>query len=137
MRILTTAEKEEFEKTFKFIDHRIGSAYDLGAKTIQEIKFDGVVAQKEILEFVNSFNYLNEIPEINWKASHNQTPLHKISNLFNNSTPERKKVVMDKLINYCFRKKVQPSKLRVIGFKKCEVVKVNREEPILYEYGAA
>ena len=40
MRVLTKLEKQEFEKTFDFINHYIGT-YSFMAKNVHELRFDG------------------------------------------------------------------------------------------------
>lgn len=119
MRILAKWEQQEFEKTFDFINHYIGTAFWYDAKNVHNLRFDGKKANEEILKFIgNNFKDLKEVNQ-----------------LFNNSTKALKQQTMERLIKYCFMNKVQPYRLRMIGFKDFDIFKVN-DTPIIYEFGS-
>ena len=110
MRVLTKAEKREFELTFDFINHYVGSLYFDGAKKIQDIKIDGGRMPDKLTTFIVD-KFKNDIKKVNiW---------------FNNTTEKRKETVLNSLIKYCFENRVQPHELRVIGFKTIQVQKIN------------
>lgn len=118
MRVLAPWEKSEFEKTFKFIDHYIGTSCWLDAKNVHNLRFDGKKANEEILKFIgNNFKDLKEVNQ-----------------LFNDSYPALKQSTMDRLIKYCFMNKVQPYRLRMI-FKEFDVFKMN-DIPMVFEFGS-
>jgi hypothetical protein len=117
MRILAKWDKEEFSKTFDFINHYIGT-YSFMAKNVHELRFDGKKANEEILKFIgNNFKDLKEV-----------------NHLFNDSYPDLKQSTMDRLIKYCFMNKVQPYKLRMI-FKEFDVFK-QIDIPMVFEFGS-
>ena len=123
MRVLTKLEKNEFSKTFDFINYYIGSAVHFGDGksnvSVTDIFFDGKRANEEIIKFISN----------NFKS------LKEVNNLFNNSTAEKYKATMDRLIAYCFRNRVQPHRLRMIDFDKYEIRK-NDAIPVIYEFGS-
>jgi len=129
---LTKAQMEEFNKTYTFLNHWVGSMADK-ADNIDELRFDGMLPNNEIMRFVRSFNHKFEIPELGYKFTY-QSELKRINVLFNNTTKEHKNKVMKMLINYCFQHRVQPHRLRM-RFKIFNIVK--NETPTVYEYGAA
>ena len=110
MRVLTQAERNEFEKTFNFINYYVGSLYHDGAKQIHDIKIDGGRMPEKLTTFiVGKFN--NDIRKVNlW---------------FNNTNAKRKETMMKKLIDYCMTNRIQPHELRVTGFKSIEVQKID------------
>ena len=117
MRVLTKLEQQEFEKTFDFINHYIGT-YSFMAKNVHELRFDGKKANEEILKFIgNNFKDLKEV-----------------NHLFNDSTIALKQQTMERLIKYCFMNKVQPHKLRM-SFKEFDVYKAN-DVPMIFEFGS-
>lgn len=83
MRILTQLEKQEFEKTFDFINHYIGT-YSFMAKNVHELRFDGKKANKEILKFIG--NNFKDLKEVNC--------------LFNESTKALKQQTMERLTKF-------------------------------------
>lgn len=115
MRTLTQAELKEFEKTFDYLNGYIGGFADCKYKktTIYDLKVNGMPLPTEILNFARSLEKLNSLDELNMKFDSSHNSLHKINLLFNDSTNERKNIVMKRLISYCFKAKVQPSKLRI------------------------
>lgn len=117
MRVLTKLEKQEFEKTFDFINHYIGT-YSFMAKNVHELRFDGKKANEEILKFI----------------SNNFKDLKEVNHLFNDSTKALKKETMERLTKYCLLNKVQPHMLRM-SFKEFDVYKAN-EVPMIYEFGS-
>ena len=115
MRVLTKLEKQEFEKTFDFINHYIGT-YSFMAKNVHELRFDGKKANEEILKFIgNNFKDLKEV-----------------NSLFNESRKALKQRTTERLIKYCFMNKVQPHRLRMC-FKEFDVYKQN-DIPMVYEF---
>lgn len=133
MRVLTRTEMNEFEKTYNFLNYYIGFAAHM-AKKVEQIKFDEKMANAEIIRFVNSFKNIYKIDESNLNlSSHNE--LQKINLLFNECTSNHKKIVMDRLINYCFNNRVQPYRLRMIGFKNYTIAK--DVTPVVVEYETA
>lgn len=116
MRTLAKWEKEEFEKTFNFINYYIGTSYWLNANTIHNLRFDGQKANPELLRFID--NNFKDLKEVNLT--------------FNESSPELKQSTMNRLIKYCFLNKVQPHRLRMF-FKEFTIFKPN-EIPIVYEF---
>lgn len=117
MRVLAKWEQEEFEKTFNFINYYIGASYWLDAKNVHNLRFDGKKANDEILKFIS--NKFKDLKEVNL--------------LFNESTPALKQSTMDRLIKYCFLNKIQPHRLRMIGFKDFDIFK-NYDVPMVYEF---
>ena len=117
MRVLTKLEKNEFAKTFYFIDTRIGTAVHFGAESIMDIYFDGKRANEEIIKFISN----------NFKS------LREVNDMFNGSHPGIYNSTMDRLIAYCFRNRVQPHRLRMIGFDSYEIKK-NITVPVVYEF---
>ena len=117
MRVLTKLEKQEFEKTFDFINHYIGT-YSFMAKNVHELRFDGKKANEEILKFIG--NNFKDLKEVNC--------------MFNESTIALKQQTMERLTKYCFMNKVQPHRLRM-SFKEFDVYKAN-DVPMIYEFGS-
>ena len=115
MRILTQAEMKEFEITFDYLNNYIGGFADWKYKktTIYDLKINGMPLPSELLTFARSLEKLNSVDDLNMQFDKSHNSLHKISLLFNDATEERKKIVMQRLISYCFKAKVQPYKLRV------------------------
>lgn len=115
MRILTQAEMKEFEKTFDYLNNYIGGFADWKYKktTIYDLKINGMPLPNELLAFSRSLEKLNRVDELNMKFDSSHNSLAKINLLFNDSTEDRKKIVIQRLISYCFKAKVQPYKLRV------------------------
>lgn len=116
MRVLTQAEMKEFEKTFDYLNNYIGGFADWKYKkiTIYDLKINGMPLPNEILTFARSLEKLNSVDELNIKFNSSLNSLHKINILFNNSKIEdEKNIVLQRLISYCFKAKVQPHKLRV------------------------
>ena len=115
MRVLTQAEMKEFEITFDYLNNYIGGFADWKYKktTIYDLKINGMPLPNEILTFARSLEKLNSVDDLNMKFDSSHNSLHKINLLFNDATEERKKIVMQRLISYCFKAKVQPHKLRV------------------------
>ncbi|MCG3684066.1 hypothetical protein [Aliarcobacter butzleri] len=115
MRVLTQAEMKEFEITFDYLNNYIGGFADWKYKktTIYDLKINGMPLPNELLAFSRSLEKLNKVDELNMKFDSSHNSLAKINLLFNDSTEDRKKIVMQRLINYCFKAKVQPHKLRV------------------------
>lgn len=116
MRTLTQAELKEFEKTFDYLNGHIGGFADWKYKktTIYDLKVNGMPLPTEILNFARSLEKLNSLDELNMKFDSSHNSLHKINLLFNNSKiEEEKNIVLQRLIAYCFKAKVQPYKLRV------------------------
>lgn len=116
MRVLTQAEMKEFEKTFDYLNGYIGGFADWKYKktTIYDLKINGMPLPNEILTFARSLEKLNSVDELNIKFNSSLNSLHKINILFNNSKIEdEKNIVLQRLISYCFKAKVQPHKLRV------------------------
>lgn len=117
MRVLAKWEQEEFNKTFDFVNHYIGT-YSFMAKNVHELRFDGKKANEEILKFIG--NNFKDLKEVNC--------------LLNESTRAVKAKTMERLIKYCFMNKVQPHKLRM-SFKEFDVFKQN-DIPMVYEFGS-
>lgn len=115
MRVLTQAEMKEFEITFDYLNGYIGGFADWKYKktTIYDLKINGMPLPNELLAFSRSLEKLNRVDELNMKFDSSHNSLAKINLLFNDSTEDRKKIVMQRLISYCFKAKVQPHKLRV------------------------
>ena len=115
MRVLTQAEMKEFEITFDYLNNYIGGFADWKYKktTIYDLKINGMPLPNELLAFSRSLERLNALNKLNMQFDKSHNSLHKISLLFNDSTENRKKIVLQILINYCFKAKVQPYKLRV------------------------
>lgn len=115
MRVLTQAEMKEFEITFDYLNNYIGGFADWKYKktTIYDLKINGMPLPNELLAFSRSLEKLNRVDELNMKFDSSHNSLAKINLLFNDSTEDRKKIVMQRLISYCFKAKVQPHKLRV------------------------
>lgn len=134
MRVLTQLEKNEFEKTYAFLECYIGAAAH-SAKKVSQIKFDGKSANAELLKFIGGFNNLHEVSELNLVFPHNYTELQKVNLMFNNINANHKEKVMNRLIAYCFNNRVQPHRLRMYGFKNYMIVK--DEAPVIVEYGKA
>ncbi len=132
MRVLTKAEKKEFNKTYDFLNIWVGSMA-VNADRIDELRFDGVAPGYELMKFIRGFNNIFKVDELGFTFT-NQSELKRINVLFNNSTKEHREIVMNRLIKYCFSNKVQPYKLRV-AFKDFSIVK--NETPTVYEYGRA
>lgn len=121
MRTLTDLELREYEKTFDFISFYIGCARFMKAKSIHDIRFDNAKPPSRLISFI---------------TKHFQDNLVKVNLAFNETTQDRKKEMIQRLITYCFNNRVQPYKLRVIGFKSYHVEKSVEPEVSVY-YGAA
>lgn len=134
MRVLTELEKNEFNKTYDFLNHWVGTAAGIGAKKISEIRFDDRVANAEIIKFVNGIGRLTKVEELNLFFK-GESEILKLRLIFNDATTENKKLAMDRLINYCFNNRVQPHKLRMRGFKNYSIKK--EDVPVVVEFGAA
>lgn len=130
MRILTKLEQKEFDKTYDFLNHWVGSMLTQADK-IDELRFDGMMPNSELIKFARKINNTSNFDELNLFFT-NQSELYKINRLFNDKTNHHKNLVMKRLINYCFANKVQPHRLRM-NFKEFSVVR--NETPIVYEYG--
>lgn len=113
MRTLTKQELQEFEKTFNFLNFYVGAAANL-TDNIHNIRINQNPLPNEIIKFVNSLSQLNEVEELGI-ALYGLTPFKKVNILFNEVSKERKEKIIQRLIRYCFNRKLQPSKLRVIG----------------------
>ncbi|MFV7791265.1 hypothetical protein ACNSOP_09100 [Aliarcobacter lanthieri] len=116
MRVLTYVEKREFEKTYSFLQDYIGTA-SFSVKSPYRIKIDGEHLSRELLDFINVFEKVNDMPELGFESLKGLTGLAKINLIFANTNEKRKDIAMQKLINYCFKKQVQPYKLRAYKFK--------------------
>ena len=94
MRVLTNLEMNEFELTYKFLDHNIGS-FALQAPTVSSLRFDGRLPNPEIIDFVRRMGNLKEFPEFDFDAASfaRLSPLRKVNAIFNNVSPARKRIV--------------------------------------------
>lgn len=55
MRVLTKLEQREFDKTFNFLNHWIGSAYWYdNVNSLHDLRFDGKRVNLEIFEMINN-----------------------------------------------------------------------------------
>lgn len=136
MRVLTQIEKNEFRKTFDFLNLYVGSAYtyNKGKASIYDLRYNGTPAPVELINFCNAISKVQEIPELNIKFGF-QTDLLKISILFNETSKRHIESVMDRLVKYCFKNKVQPSRLRVERDKdfSFNVIELNEPDIKVYE----
>lgn len=130
MRVLTKAEQNEFDLTFNFINFYIGALSYL-TKSPSDIRINEMPLPYEIIQFINVFSKVKEIPELDLKFNYNDTQLHKINLIFNECSEERKALAMKRLINYCFKNKVQPSKLRIIEIKSVNVLKNKMNDDVV------
>lgn len=135
MRVLTQIEKNEFKKTFDFLNLYVGIAYNYnkGKASIYDIRYNGSPAPVELIKFCNAIGKVQEIPELDIKFGL-QTDLLKISILFNETSKHHIDAVMDRLVKYCFKNKVQPSSLRVERDKDFTFNVVESSEPEIEVY---
>lgn len=136
MRVLTQIEMREFRKTFEFLNLYVGSAYtyNKGNSTVHDLRYNGSPAPLELIKFCKNIGKVKEIPELNIKFGI-QNELLKMSILFNETSAKHKEVVMNRLIKYCFKNKVQPSSLRVERDKDFtfNVIELNEPDVKVYE----
>lgn len=135
MRVLTKAEKKEFERTYAFLDFYIGS-FANQVENVSELRFDGLVANREILSFCKRMGNLKEFLEFGLEGYKfaSLSEVKKINLIFNRVNAERKEIALQKLIDYCFNYKVQPHMLRM-KFDKFTIAK--NEIPTIFEYQGA
>lgn len=137
MRVLTKAEQNEFNKTYDFLNCYVGMACNYGAKKATQIRINGALVNRELIDFVNAIEkleYFEELDFVSYEFS-KLTGLEKINRIFNDTTKERKQLAMNRLVRYCFNKKVQPYRLRHVGeIKDYFVAEISA--PISIEYAS-
>ncbi len=120
MRTLTPLEIREYEKTYSFLNHYIGATYYLpNCESMHDILINNKPLPEDIKMYINT--------EHNGK-------LWNIHMTFNGSSDEHKRNSMQKLISYCNKNRVQPSKLRVIGIEEFRIKEKIEIESISFEY---
>lgn len=110
MQPLTKPQKQEFEKTFTFIDVYIGCSHYLKIigknVTMYDIRIDGKILPLELTDMINE---------------HFQGSLKKVNEFFNGVNKEN---AIKFLMEYCYKHRIQPYKLRAIGEFSLNVINV-------------
>lgn len=135
MRVLSKLEKNEFELTFNFLNYYVGMASYYGATKCSHIRIAGMFLNKEIFDFCDAIDKLQEFKEFGFSREQfkHLNCLQKINRIFNNCSEERKEIAIKRLIAYCFKKRVQPYKLR-FPYEITDYQIIKEEEPKIFEY---
>lgn len=115
-RPLNKLEMNEFERTFDFIDHYVGSFYHYlkekypdDKPSIYDIKVDGEKLPQKLIKFITGV-FKDNLYEVNLR--------------FNDTVKEEK---IPSLIKYCFDNRIQPHELRCRNFKEIAISKIKVE----------
>ena len=132
MKVLNKLEMQEFEKTFNFLNNYIGSSASF-TNSIYNLRVNGNPLNTEIVNFVNTFSKLNSVDEIGVVFLPHHNPLQKINLVFNDVSKARKDKIIQRLIKYCFKAKIQPHRLRM-SVNEFSVNNYEKEQPIVTEF---